>query len=183
MNCKICGYYYSSHEHNNNCQHCGGNREGLHKTKLITISKVLAVIALIIHFMILIFSQDIRDELLTSFRFITNDYGNPPDFALVYLILPNTHLHIIPVYLLNLPPVYLLTIIALLMTKKYSSVLYLMSAIMLMIPAIFIFLSYDNDSIVYSTFFAVPCMLITISAVITRIDRKKQIQEYKIKRC
>ncbi|MDE6518986.1 MAG: hypothetical protein K2K91_00780 [Ruminococcus sp.] len=175
MNCKLCGCYYSTHEQEKNCPCCSGNREGLHKTKLITISKFLAVTALIIHFMILIFSQDIRDELMTSFRFITNDYGNSPDFALLYLILPNTYLHIIPVYLLNLPPVYLLTIIALLMTQKCSSVLYLMSAIMLILPAIFIFLSYDNDSIVYSTFFAIPCLLITMSAVITRIDRKKQI--------
>lgn len=183
MNCKLCGYYYSSHEHGSTCQHCGGNREGLHKTKLITISKVLAVTALIIHFVILIFNQDIRDELLTSFRFITNDYGNPPDFALLYLILPNTYLHIIPVYLLIFPLVYLLTIIALLMTKKCSSGLYLISATMLMIPAIFIFLSYGSEGIIYSVFFAIPCLLITISAVITRIDRKKQIKEYKIKRC
>ncbi|MDE7363759.1 MAG: hypothetical protein K2N27_02550 [Ruminococcus sp.] len=118
MNCKLCGCYYSIHEQEKSCPCCGGNREGLHKTKLITISKVLAVTALIINFMILIFSQNIHDELLTSFRFITNDYGNSPDFALLYLILPNTHLHIIPVYLLNLPPVYLVTIIALLITKK-----------------------------------------------------------------
>lgn len=187
MNCKICGYYYSSHEHDNTCQHCGGNREGLHKTRLMTVSKILALVALIMPFIIWIFSQNVRYEILTSFRFITNDYGYSPDFALLYLVLPNTSLHIIPVYLLILMPVYLLTVIALLMTKKCGSVLYLLSAIMLIFPAAFIFLIDflidDCDSIIYSAFFAIPCLLITISAVITRIDRKKQIQEYEIKRC
>jgi len=75
MNCKLCGYYYSAHEKGTVCQHCGGNREGLHKTRLMTISKVLAIVALIIPFMILIFSQEVRYEFLTSFRFITNDYA------------------------------------------------------------------------------------------------------------
>ena len=153
------------------------------KTRLLTISKVSAVIALIIPFMILIFSQDLRYEFLTAFRFITNDYGNSPDFALLYLILPNMYLHIIPVYLLILPLVYLLTTIALLMAKKFGPVLYLLSAIMLMFPAIFIFLSHGSEGIIYSVFFAVPCLLIAVSSVTALIDRKKQIQEYKIKRC
>jgi len=69
------------------------------------------------------------------------------------------------------------------MTKKCSSVLYLLSAVMLMFPAIFILLSYCSENIIYSAFFAVPCLLIIASAVITKIDRKKQIQEYKNKRC
>lgn len=183
MNCKLCGCYYSNRVQENTCQYCGGNREGLHKTGLMMISKIFAVISLIMPFMILIFSQDLRYEFLTAFRFITNDYGNPPDFALLYLILPNMYLHIIPAYLLILPLVYLLTTIALLVTKKCSSIFYLLSAIMLVFPAIFIFLSYGSEGIIYSVFFAIPCLLIATSAVITRIDRKKQIQEYKNKRC
>lgn len=47
MNCKLCGYYYSTHEKGTVCQHCGGNRDGLKKTRLMTISKIIAGIALI----------------------------------------------------------------------------------------------------------------------------------------
>jgi len=156
MNCKLCGYYYSTHEKGTVCQNCGGNREGLEKTRLMTISKIIALVAVLVPIIAIIFHAGWRYELLTSFGFMERHEGDDGcgsilDF--VYWVLPL---------------VYLFTISALFRVKRCNFGLYLTSSLLLLPFAILFFI--DEKSIMYT----VMCVLFAVSAVIAKVDSKFQ---------
>lgn len=64
MNCRFCGYYVSRGM--KICGHCGNDPDGLKKTRLMTISKIIAVIAVIVPIITIIFNSDWKYEFLTS---------------------------------------------------------------------------------------------------------------------
>ena len=160
MNCKLCGYYYSSHEHGNTCQHCGGNREGLHKTRLMTVSKILVVTAFIVLAFLCteIIHENIRD--MYEQQYYSDDSGGTHWERLIYLSCLMS---------------FLFSFSVIFRKKKCNFWHYILSAASLF-PAMFIVY---GETIMMS----VPCLLLIISAVIALIDKKKQIKEYEIKRC
>ena len=157
MNCKLCGYYYSSHEHGNTCQHCGGNREGLHKTRLMTVSKILVVTAFIVLAFLcaVIVHENIR--YMYEQQYYSDDYDGGTYWEMLIC------LSCLMSFLFSFPVIF--------RTKKCNFSHYIVSAILLF-PAVFIML----DETIMAT---VPCLLLIISAVTALIDKKKQIKEYK----
>ncbi|MDE6671885.1 MAG: hypothetical protein K2K16_06765 [Ruminococcus sp.] len=133
-----------------------GNREGLQKTKLMTISKIIAMSAILVPVFYIIFNSDFQYEFLLRLGFIERHEGNSGvgsvmDF--VYAILP---------------VVYLFTISALFRVKKCNASLYIASAILLFPFAVLFFM--DEKTFIY----IIPCVLLTVSAVIAVIDKKNQ---------
>lgn len=157
MNCKLCGYYYSEHEKNTICQHCGGNREGLQKTKLMRISKIIALVAVLVPVFYIVFNSSFRYEFLLTFGFIERHEGNSGVGSIMDFVWA------------ILPFVYLFTISALFRVKKCNAGLYLASAILLFPFAVLFFI--DEKTIIY----IIPCVLLTVSTVIAKIDKKNQI--------
>ncbi len=163
MNCKLCGYYYSTHEKVTVCQNCGGNREGLEKTKLMTISKIIAVTAILIPIITVIFNSDWQYEFLTAFGFMEKHEGDDGCGSVLDLAW------------FVLPFVFLFTVSALFRVKKCNFGLYL-TASLLLIPTAVLFFIDENDIFMYT----IPCILLAISAVIAKTDKK--IQKTKNKR-
>ncbi|MDE6775604.1 MAG: hypothetical protein K2J37_04850 [Ruminococcus sp.] len=81
----------------------------------------------------------------------------------------------------HLPPAYILGVIVLLRVKKPNALLCIFSAVILLLPAIFA-PGFERGP-VFIMMYTIPCALFIAAAVIARIDKKKQIREYKIKRC
>ncbi len=156
MNCKLCGYYYSEHEQGTVCQNCGGNREGLEKTRLMTISKIISVMAVIIPVIAFIFNSDWNYTFRKAYGFIELHEGNTGvgsimDFMWVVL-----------------PFVYIFNIYALFRVKKCNFGLYLISSLLILPFAILFFI--DEKSIMY----IIMCVLLMISAVTAKTDRQNQ---------
>lgn len=158
MNCKLCGYYYSTHEKGTVCQHCGGNREKLEKTRLMTISKIIAGIALIMQIFTAIFTETISGYMKDIFDFIRNGDG----IFLLFLIEA--------MFFLCIPFVYVFTVPMFFGTKKNNFVFYFLSAIVL-IPSALITPSID---FVYAFFFTVPCVLFLLAGITAMIDKQNQ---------
>lgn len=156
MNCKLCGYYYSAHEKGNVCQHCGGNREGLEKTKLMTISKIIAFLAVLVPVIAIIFNSDWNYVFCKAYGFIELQEGNAGCGSVMDFVW------------LVLPLVYTFTISTLFRVKRCNFGLYLISSLLLMPFAILFFM--DEKSIMY----ILMCILLMTSAVIAKIDRKFQ---------
>lgn len=157
MNCKLCGYYYSGHEKETVCQHCGGNREGLEKTRLMTVSKIIALVAILVPVITVIFHSDWNYEFLTTFGFMERPEGDDGcgsvlDFSWYVL-----------------PFVYFFTVSALFRVKKCNSGLYLASSLLLVLPAMLFFID-EYDIFMY----AIPCILLAVSAVTAKIDKNFQ---------
>ncbi|MDE5763938.1 MAG: hypothetical protein K2I00_03125 [Ruminococcus sp.] len=161
MNCKLCGYYYSSHEQGNTCQHCGGNREGLHKTRLMTVSKIIALIAVFVPVFFQISTIDFKYEYLLAADVIDSREGHSGVGSVLDLVW------------VVLPFVFLFTISALFRVKRCNFGLYLVSAVLIFPFAVFFLL----NSKIFIYF--VSWVLFTLSAIIAKTDRKKQIKEYK----
>lgn len=157
MNCKLCGCYYSTHEQEKNCPCCGGNREGLHKTRIMTISKIIAVVAVIVPIITVIFNDAWNYEFLTTFGFIEKHEGDDGCGSVLDLAW------------FVLPLVYLFTVSALFRVKKCNFGLYLTSSLLLMPPAMLFFID-EHDILMY----AIPCILLIVSAVIAKVDKKIQ---------
>ena len=156
MNCKLCGYYYSEHEKNTICQHCGGNREGLKKTKLMIISKIIALVAILVPVFYTIFNIDFQYEFLLASGVIESREGHAGCGSIMDFVC----------YVL--PFVYLFTISALFRVKRCNFRLYLASSILLFPFAVLFFM--DEKTIMY----IIPCVLLAVSAVIAKIDKQNQ---------
>lgn len=170
MNCRFCGYYYYDiREQGSICEHCGGNRKGLYKTRLMMFSKLLVAVALLLPILTALFREDvvydIRD-MLGLIEWHEGDDGAGKIHQLFYL---------------HLPPVYILGVTVLLRVKKPNVLLCIFSAMILLLPAIFAPGFGRGPELILM--YTIPCALFIAAAVIARIDKKKQIQEYKIKRC
>lgn len=128
----------------------------LQKTRLMKISKIIALSAILVPVFYIIFNSGFQREFLLRFGFIERHEGNSGvgsimDF--VYAILPF---------------VYLFTISALFRVKKCNAGLYTVSAILLFPFAVLFFM--DEKTFIY----VIPCVLLTVSAVIAVIDKKNQ---------
>lgn len=156
MNCKLCGYYYSTHEKCTVCQHCGGNREGLEKTGLMTISKIISVLAVLVPVIAIIFNGDWNYTFRKAYGFIELHEGNAGCGSIMDFVW------------LVLPFVFLFTISALFRVKRCNFGLYLISSLLLLPFAILFFM--DEKSIMY----IIMCILLMISAVITKVDKQNQ---------
>ncbi len=165
MNCKLCGYYYSSHEDGNACQHCGGNREGLQNTRLMTVSKILVVTALVILAFMFMCTEIIRENIRDMYeqQYYSDDGSGTHWERLI-------DLSCLMSFLFSFPVIF--------RKRKCNFLHFIVSAISLF-PAMFIL--YGETIPFLMT--AVPCLLLIISAVTALIDKKKQVQEYKFKRC
>lgn len=169
MNCRFCGYYYYDiREQGSICEHCGGNREGLHKTRLMMFSKLFVAAALLLPILTALFFRedvvyDIRDMLGLIERHEGDD-GAGKIHQLFYF---------------HLPPVYILGVTVLLRVKRPNVLLCIFSIMILLLPAIFA----PGCELEFILIYTIPCALFVAAAVIVIIDKKKQIQEYKIKRC
>lgn len=156
MNCKLCGYYYSEHEQGKICQHCGRNREGLEKTGLMTISKIIAVLAVLVPVIAIIFNSDRNYAFRKAYGFMELHEGNSGCGSIMDFVW------------LVLPFVYIFTISALFRVKRYNFGLYLISSLLLFPFAILFFI--DEKSIMY----IIMCVLLMISAVTAKTDRQNQ---------
>ena len=158
MNCKLCGYYYSEHEQGTVCQNCGGNREGLEKTRFMTISKIIAGIALIMQTFTAIFTETISGCIKEIFNFIQNGNGI---FPMIFIE---------AIFFLCIPFVYVFTVPMFFVTKKNNSVFYFLSAIVLL-PSALITPSLDSA---YVFFFTVPCVLLLLAGITSMIGKQNQ---------
>lgn len=156
MKCKLCGYYYSTHEKGTVCQHCGGNRDGLEKTRLMTISKIIAVLALLVPVIAIIFNSDWSYAFRKAYGFIELHEGNAGCGSIMDFVW------------WVLPFVYIFTISALFRVKRCNFGLYLTSSLLLLPFAILFFM--DEKNIMY----IIMCILLMILAVIAKIDKQNQ---------
>lgn len=139
------------------CGHCGNDPDGLKKTRLMTISKIISVVAVLISIITIIFNSDWQYEFLKTFSFMEKHEGDDGcgsvlDLAWFVLLF-----------------VFLFTVSALFRVKRCNFGLYLTSSLLLIPPAILFFID-ENDVFMY-TF---PCILLTLSAVIAKIDKQNQ---------
>lgn len=156
MNCKLCGYYYSTHEKGTVCQHCGGNREGLEKTGLMTISKIIAVVSCLVPVIAIIFNSDWNYAFRKAYGFMELHEGNAGCGSIMDFVW------------WVLPLIYIFTIFTLFRVKRCNFGLYLISSLLLLPFAVLFFL--DEKSIMY----IIMCILLMTSAVITKIDNQNQ---------
>lgn len=156
MKCKLCGYYYSTHEKGTVCQHCGGNRDGLEKTRLMTISKIIAVLALLVSVIAIIFNSDWSYAFRKAYGFIELREGNSGCGSIMDFVW------------WVLPLVYIFTIFTLFRVKRCNFGLYLTSSLLLLPFAILFFM--DEKNIMY----IIMCILLMILAVIAKIDKQNQ---------
>ncbi|MDE6501367.1 MAG: hypothetical protein K2L10_04725 [Ruminococcus sp.] len=133
-----------------------GNREGLQKTKLMRMSKITALVAIIIPVIFQIANIDFQYEYLLATGVIESREGHAGAGSILNLVWA------------VLPFVYLFTISALFRVKKCNTGLYLASAILLFPFALLFFM--DEITFIY----IIPCVLLTVSAVIANIDKKNQ---------
>lgn len=141
------------------------------KTKFFKIPEIMVLSALIIQILTAVFGENVNWDIINIFGLVEWTEGNDGGGS------------IIKVFYLFMPPAYLLTFFAL-FVKKYNFIFYLLSGIIMLMPAaVMLFAAFGNEGIDYAFFFTLPCLLIMSSAVVSGIDRKKQIKEYKIKRC
>ena len=155
MNCRFCGYYVSRGM--KICGHCGNDPDGLKKTRLMTISKIIAVIAVIIPIITIIFNSDWKYEFFTTFGFIEKQEGDDGCGSVLDLLW------------IVLPFVFLFTVFAIFRTERCNFVLYLTSSLILLPLAILLFVD-ERDVFMC----AVPCILLTISAITAKIDKQNQ---------
>lgn len=156
MNCKLCGYYYSTHEKGIVCQHCGGNRDGLERTGLMTISKIIAVVSCLVPVVAIIFNSDWSYVFRKAYGFIELHEGNSGCGSIMDFVW------------WVLPLIYVFTISAFFRVKRCNFGLYLTSSLLLLPFAILFFM--DEKNIMY----IIMCILLMISAVITKIDKQNQ---------
>ncbi len=138
------------------CGHCGNDPDGLKKTRLMRIAKIIAVVAVLVPVITVIFSSDWQYEFLTAFGFMEKHEGDDGCGSvsdLAWLVLPF---------------VFLFTVSALFRVKRCNSGLYLTSALLLLPFAILFFI--DEKSVMYT----IMCVLFAVSAVIAKADRKFQ---------
>lgn len=157
MNCKFCGYYINRGEIT--CGHCGNDPNGLKKTRLMQVSKILVVIALIMPVLMVIFNEDVHYDFLSTFGFIEHhegDDGGVPIHRLFYVVVPFVYISAVPTFF---------------RVKKCNFGLYLFSAIILLLPAIFV-LGMKEVCLVF--FFTIPCILFIAAAVTAIIDKQNQ---------
>lgn len=170
MNCKLCSYYYDIHEQGSVCAHCGGNREGLHKTRLMMLSKLLVAAALLMPIMaVLFFWEDMIYDIRDTLGLVEWHEGNDGAGGIRQM------------FCFHLPPVYILGVIVLLRVKRPNGLLCIFSALILLLPAVIAPGGFRE--LIFVLIYTIPCALFIGAAVIAIIDKKKQIQEYKIKRC
>lgn len=171
MNCRFCGYYYYDiREQGSICEHCGGNREGLQKTRLMMFSKLLVAVALLLPILtVFLYREDMVYDIGDMLGLIERHEGDDGAGKFHQL------------FYLHLPPVYILGVTVLLRVKRPNVLLCIFSVIILLLPAIFA-PGFERGS-EFILIYTIPCALFIAAAVIARIDKKKQIREYKIKRC
>lgn len=143
----------------------------MEKTRFFKIPEIIALSALIIQILTAVLGENVNWDIIDMFGIVEWNEGHDGGGSLI------------KIFYLFLPPAYLLTFFAL-FVKKYNFIFYLLSGIIMLLPAaVMLFAGFGNEGIDYVFFFTLPCLLIMSSAVVSGIDRKKQIQEYKIKRC
>ncbi len=171
MNCRFCGYYYYDiREQGSICGYCGGNREGLHKTRLMIFSKLLVAAALLLPILTaLLYREGVVYDICDMLGLIEWHEGDDGAGKIHWL------------FYFHLPPMYILGITVLLRVKRPNVLLCIFSAMILLLPAIFA-PGFERGP-VFILIYTIPCALFIAAAVIALIDKKKQIREYKIKRC
>lgn len=144
----------------------------MEKTKFFKIPEIIALSALIIQILTAVFGKNVNWDIIDGFGLVERTEGNDGCGSPIRI------------FYLFMPPAYLLTFLAL-FVKKYNFIFYLLSGIIMLLPAAVMLFAgfFGNEGIDYVFFFTLPCLLIMSSAVVSGINRKKQIQEYKIKRC
>ena len=118
-------------------------------------AKIISFIALVIQIFTAIFTETIRMNIKDIFDFVRNGDGI---FPLVFLE---------SMFFFCIPFVYLFTCSGI---KTNNSVFYFLSAFVL-IPSALTTPPIDSA---YIFFFAVPCILLAVSAVIAKIDKQNQ---------
>lgn len=163
MNCRFCGYYYSRHESGNTCQHCGGNREGMSVTKLTKLSKILILVALLAPVAVyLIYWNDLTFiEQMTGGERPEGDDGGVDANQIFFF---GTLLSYIP------------GIMAFFRRKKCAGLFCLTASALIAIPA---FVPGEWEGVAGAFLYALPFVTYVAAAVISFIDRHKQLSDYR----
>ncbi|MDE6788869.1 MAG: hypothetical protein K2J47_06050, partial [Ruminococcus sp.] len=109
----------------------------MEKTKFFKIPEIIAVSALIIHILTAVFGENVNWDIIDMFGLVEWTEGNDGGGSLI------------KIFYLFLPPAYLLTFFALFI-KKYNFIFYLLSGIIMLLPAaVMLFAAFGNEGIDY----------------------------------
>lgn len=170
MNCRLCGYsYYDRDQQGNTCGHCGGNREGLSRTRLMKISKLIALAAILLP--ILCYAFDLESTVFMAKKFLGllepeeleghSGAWFPAEMFIMQILIS-----------------WLFAVPTLFRTKKCSFGWFIAAAAVIFPTALFCLL--DNE-LLPKLAYTLPFFLYIAAAVTAKADKKIQIKEFKIK--
>lgn len=161
MNCRFCGYYYDIREQGSVCKHCGGNRNGLSKTRFMMLSKLLAAAALLLPILTALIFRDVVIYDFGDMLGLIERYEGDDGVAKIHQLL-----------YFHLPPMYILGSAVLLRVKRPNSLLCIFSAVILLLPAVLAF--GFGEPLFFIPMYTIPCVLFIVAAVIAIIDKNDQ---------
>lgn len=170
MNCRLCGYYYFDRDQQGNiCGHCGGNREGLSRTRLMNISKLLALAAILLP--IICYALDLESIVFIAKKILgllepeelegSSGAWFPEEMFVMQILIS-----------------WLFAVPMLFRTKKCSFGWFIAAAAVVFPTAVLCML--DNE-LLSKLAYTLPFFLYIAAAVTATVDKKKQINHFKLK--